>query len=378
MPRDFNRMKRHLICCFLVICGMLFAACSHSGDAVRPTVPPAQAPDTVAVAPQEVFTIVGTGDILLGMNWPENAARLLPMDGIHLFDSVRDILQNADVAFGNLEGVLLDTGGIPKPPPPPPTPCYRFRMPEKYVGLLLDAGYDFVSVANNHVMDFGAEARQHTIDVLDSVGLACAGSFTKKFSVIERAGVRFGLCAFSANAGCTSFFDENAAAKIIEEVQKQCDIVIVSIHAGNEGVNYRHVPFESEYRMADPVGDVHHFAHACIDAGADVVFGHGPHVARAVELYQNRIIAYSLGNFCTPYGMSLSSSCGIAPMLQVSVDREGNFVEGRIHAIEQGWGRGPRLDQQRRVIAEIQELTTADFPNTKLKIATDGLITKNQ
>lgn len=325
---------------------------------------------------RQVFTIVGTGDILLGMNWPENAKRLPPEDGKHLFDSVQSIIARADFAFGNLEGVLLDTGGTPKVAPPPPTPCYRFRMPERYGQLLLDAGYDAVSVANNHVMDFGADARKHTLDVLDSIGLQHAGSFTQRYSIVERNGVKYGLCAFSANSACVSLFDEVGAQNLIREVKPQCDILVVSIHAGNEGEHYRHIPFHSEYGMADPVGDVHHFSHACIDAGADIIFGHGPHVTRAVELYNDRIIAYSLGNFCTPYGMNLKGSCGVAPLLEVHVDREGRFLDGIIHPVSQGWGRGPQLDPQGRVIKEIRELSTGDFPESPLRISNDGRISK--
>lgn len=361
--------------CLLVFC--FFISCHRNEVAVLAPASPAPKNDSI-LPPQDLLTIVGCGDILLGMNWPDDSPVLPVDDGIHLFDSVRFIIENADIAFGNLEGVLLDTGGIPKPTPPPPTPCYRFRMPERYVAHLLNAGFDVVSVANNHVSDFGPEARQRTIDILDSVGLAHAGSFVQKYCIVERGGIKYGVCAFSANAACVSLLDEVGAQKLIREVKPQCDVLIVSIHAGNEGVNYRHVPFESEYGSPEPIGNVHHFCHACVDAGADIIFGHGPHVARAVELYKDRLIAYSLGNFCTPYGMSLKSSCGVAPLLEVSVARDGSFVKGQIHPIYQQWGKGPRLDPQRRVITEIQELLTEDFPKTPLQIFDDGKIVKKK
>ena len=320
--------------------------------------------------------IVGTGDVLPGLNYPERAPRLPNDDGAHIFDSVRDILQRADIAFGNLETVLLDTGGTPKKAPASGSPCYWFRTPERYVNHLIDAGYDFVSVANNHQMDFGWEGRKRTLYVLDSVGLACAGAPTHRTAIVERNGVRYGFCAFSNNLACVSMIDLEAVKNIISELKSQCDIVIVSMHAGNEGVNYRHIPFKSEFGLPEPLGNVHQFAHLCVDVGADVFFGHGPHVTRAVELYKDRLIAYSLGNFCTPYGMNLGSSCGVAPMLEVCVDRSGNFVSAQIHPVVQSWGKGPRIDPQRRVIREIKELTEEDFPDTPLQIADDGKITR--
>lgn len=362
---------------------VLYSCCSHPSGTLSSTdvddlpsaVPPATSTDTATLADTLCY-IVGTGDVLPGLNYPEHAPRLPYNDGAHLFDSVRDILQRADIAFCNLETVLLDTGGTPKKAPTSGWPCYWFRTPERYANHLIDAGYDLVSVANNHQMDFGMEGRLHSLYVLDSLGLACAGAPTHRTAIVERNGVRYGFCAFSNNLGCVSLIDLQGTKKIISELKSQCDIVIVSMHAGNEGVDYRHVPFESEFGLPEPLGNVYHFAHLCVDAGADVFFGHGPHVTRAVELYKDRLIAYSLGNFCTPYGMSLSSSCGVAPMLEVCVDRSGNFVSARVHPVVQSWGRGPRIDCQRRAIREIKELTEEDFPDTPLHIADDGTITK--
>ena len=362
----------------LVWAALLCWNCSRPSGAPQPASDDSKtsAAPTTATATDTLCYIVGTGDVLPGLNYPEHAPRLPYDDGSHIFDSVRDILQRADIAFCNLETVLLDTGGTPKKAPTSGWPCYWFRTPERYVNHLIDAGYDFVSVANNHQMDFGWEGRERTLQVLDSVGLACAGALTHRSAIIERNGVKYGFCAFSTNLGCVSMTDLKGVKRINTELKPQCDVVIVSVHAGNEGVDYRHVPFEGEYGLPEPLGDVHHFAHLCVDAGADVVFGHGPHVSRAVELYKDRLIAYSLGNFCTPYGMNLGSSCGVAPMLEVCVDRSGNFVSAQIHPVVQSWGKGPRIDPQRRAIREIKELTEEDFPDTPLQIADDGKITK--
>lgn len=373
------KKQKKLLLWGLLLLAMFCEACSSTTDAANYTSDDTKSssllpPDTITS--DTLCYIVGTGDVLPGLNYPETAPRLPLDDGAHIFDSVCHILRRADVAFCNLETVLLDSGGTPKKAPASGWPCFWFRTPERYVNLLLDAGYDLVGVANNHQIDFGIEGRLRTLQVLDAAGLACAGALSHRSTVIVRNGVRYGFCAFSTNEECVDMLNLDEVKAIITELKPQCDILIVSVHAGNEGVAYRHVPFKSEYGKPEPLGNVHHFAHFCVDAGADVIFGHGPHVARAIELYQNRLIAYSLGNFCTPYGMNLGSSCGVAPILEVCVDRAGNFISGKIYPVMQLKGIGPRIDKQCRVIREIKQLTKEDFPNTPLQIDDDGTITK--
>ena len=91
------------------------------------------------------------------------------------------------------------------------------------------------------------------------------------------------------------------------------DIVIVSFHGGAEGNGAEMLPFAREIFAGEDRGNVVEFAHAMVDAGADLVLGHGPHVVRPMELYRDRLIAYSLGNFATYYGISVEGIRGIAP-----------------------------------------------------------------
>lgn len=328
----------------------------------------AQRPATVKV--------IGTGDIMLGNTYPPEH-QLLPADGgRHLFDEVKPYLRAADVAFGNLEGVLMDSVGEPRPRGNTSVPYFIFKMPEKSVNLLLDAGYDIVSVANNHVNDFQSLGRNRTQQVLRSAGLKFAGSSTQKSIVFEKNGVKYGFCAFSTAYDSPSIYNASRAKDLISELSEKCDIVIVSFHGGQEGSQYTHLPFASEYGMGNSCGDLYVFAHACVDAGADIVFGHGPHVARAVELYKGRFIAYSLGNFCTPYGMNITGVSGYAPMIQVEVKLDGQFVEGQIFAAKQVWGRGPKMDAAKSVVKEIKTLTEEDFPESLLQISDSGKITR--
>lgn len=333
------------------------------------TLPPA---DTLA---QKVYTVAGTGDMMLGTNYP-SAAYLPPRDGEDLLAEVRDILRTADVTFGNLEGTLFDSGGMPKTCKDS-TICYVFRTPARYARHFVDAGYDLLSIANNHSGDFGAEGRIRTKATLDKAGIAYAGLVgTDESVVIERKGIRWGFCAFSPNDGTCDLRNLPRAQAIVRALAEKSDIIIVSFHGGAEGAAHQRVTRQKEEFHGENRGNVYAFAHAVVDAGADIVFGHGPHVTRAVELYNNRFIAYSLGNFCTYGRFSLAGPAGIAPIITLSVDEEGRFLEGLITPTYQQKHHGPRIDPQRRVIQTLINLTKADFPETPLYISPDGAITK--
>ena len=113
-----------------------------------------------------------------------------------------------------------------------------------------------------------------------------------------------------------------------------------------------------------------------IDAGADVVFGHGPHVTRAIDLYKDRFIAYSLGNFATYGRFNLSGANGIAPIVALQLTTDGKFISGKIYSTKQIGEGGPLLDEEQAALKEIQELTKADIPESTLNIAENGSITK--
>ena len=91
-----------------------------------------------------------------------------------------------------------------------------------------------------------------------------------------------------------------------------------------------------------------------------------------MELYKGKLIAYSLGNFCTPTGMNLKGKCGYAPVLLVDISPEGEFRGGRIISAIQPYGVGPKIDTTGTVIRELQTLSRQDFPESKLVISSDG------
>ncbi|MCL2283216.1 MAG: CapA family protein [Fibromonadales bacterium] len=328
-------------------------------------------------AAKDTLSFVAVGDIMMGMNYPENGQYLPPQDGKLTFAEVQDILRNADITVGNLEGVMLDSGGNAKQCINHDI-CYTFRMPEKYVNLLVDAGFDLMSIANNHSGDFGEAGRKSTLRVLKEAGLGYAGfEETAETYVLEKEGVRYGFVAFAPNSGTVRFHDTEKAKRLISGVKAKSDIVIVSMHIGAEGSNHARVTRKTETFLGDNRGNPYEFARIAIDAGADMVFGHGPHVPRAIDIYKGKFIAYSLGNFATNASVNISGISGYAPIVKIKTDSKGNFIEGEIFsAIQQGekGSRRPFLDSTGACIKKMKELTETDIPEAGLLIDTNGKI----
>ncbi len=311
--------------------------------------------------------IAAVGDIMLGTSYPDNTT--LPPDGaINSFKNAIDELRSANVSFGNLEGSLLDTGTAAGFKLHFKSKGYLFRMPRAYGQVLKDAGFDVLSVANNHIGDFGEAGRKSTTHTLDSLGIAYGGLRTNPAAIFKRGSLTYGFCAFAPSGETLSIFDLKGAANIIRQLKQQCDIVLVSFHGGNEGTGNEHVPFTNEFFNTEPRGNVHCFAHNAIDAGADLVFGNGPHVCRGMEIYKDRLIAYSLGNFCTYKCVSVSGNNGFAPLLKIYVDRKGTYLSARIISYKQTHFEGLQRDTLNSAYETMKALTAADFPQSFSKI----------
>ena len=317
-----------------------------------------------------LISLIGVGDIMLGSNYPHSSS-LPPDDGRFLLDSVKNFLNKADIVFGNLEGTFLDKGGDPKICNTPDN-CYSFRTPENYCGILKNAGFNLVSLANNHSNDMGEEGKESTIRTLKKNKIEFAGYSDIPSVIFEKDKIKYGFTAFAPNYSAQDINDLANAVKTVKELKEKCDIVIVSFHGGAEGSSAVRVTKRKEFFLEEDRGDVFEFAHSVINAGADIVLGHGPHVPRALELYKNKLIAYSLGNFCTYGKFSIYGTQGIAPMLKIYLDKNGNFVKGKIYSFRQIDGGYPVPDPELKAAKLIKELTEKDFPETDLKINTEG------
>ena len=325
-----------------------------------------------AGAIQTPSTIAFVGDIMMGTTYP--SVQLPPNDGRQLFVDAQAYLQSADVSIGNLEGTLCDGGQTRKQLT---HSSYAFRTPTLFAPRLKEAGFDYLSLANNHIYDFGEEGVHSTCKSLASQGMAFSGLASLPPVVrLVRNGVRFGICTFGYNHYTLRHQNFHQARIIITKLVNTCDVVIVTFHGGAEGSAYSRLPYGKETFCGEDRGSLREFAHFCIDAGADVVVGHGPHVPRAMELYKNHLVAYSLGNFCTPYAISITGVSGYAPLLTLSVDQYGRMRQARILSFLQHKGRGPVLDTNHHAAQEISRLCVLDFPKGKLRITKDGHIYK--
>jgi poly-gamma-glutamate capsule biosynthesis protein CapA/YwtB (metallophosphatase superfamily) len=352
----------------------LLAGCAAQPPA-KPPVPPASEPGREAPGPlppstHAGLTLAAVGDIMPGTDFPEN---ILPDDdGLSFFDAVASLLSAPDITFGNFEGVLLD-GGEPVKQCTNKKICFLFRTPTRYARYLKIAGFDVMSLANNHARDFGEDGRSSSMAALAAEGIHTSGREGTVASFVAN-GRRVAMVAFAPNVGSNSLNDPQIGLPLVTELAAKHDIVIVSFHGGAEGNGAEVLPFAREIFAGEDRGNVVEFAHSMIDAGADIVLGHGPHVVRPLELYRDRLIAYSLGNFATYYGISVEGIRGIAPILFATLDAEGKFVTGRVEPTIQIRPAGPASDPAKGAIKQLQRLTTAAFPNGSLRIDDDGTI----
>jgi poly-gamma-glutamate capsule biosynthesis protein CapA/YwtB (metallophosphatase superfamily) len=215
------------------------------------------------------------------------------------------LLRQADIRFANLECVLAD-GGRPEP-----GKVFHFRSDLKNVETLRHTGIDVVSLANNHVLDFGADAFREMLPALDAAGILHAGAgldreAARRPTVRRVAGTAVGFLAFTDNqpgweASETApgvYFvpvDDGGrrVAELLELVRRtrrRVQLLIVSAHWG------------PNWGAGAPPGH-QELAWALIDAGADVVFGHSPHIFRGVGLYRHRPIIYGAGDFVDDYAV---------------------------------------------------------------------------
>ena len=327
-------------------------------------------------ATPEPITIAAVGDIMIGSTYPD-ASRLPPNDGSGLLDSFAPVLRDADLTFGNLEGPLLDGGASAKCPAhraSGPVNCFAFRVPTRYGRYLKDAGFNVLSVANNHAGDFGSEGRISTQAVLDALSIRSIGGDRNRYAtaIVQVRGRRIGWIGFAFNEVSPNVNNLAAAHGLIAGLKRRADIVVVSFHNGAEGSAYQHVVCATEIFHGEARGNPCAFAHTAVDAGADLVLGHGPHVLRGMEIYKGRLIVYSMGNFCTYGWFTLSGSTALTAVFDIKLDLDGRFLRGRLFAGRQVEPGGPVPDANGEAIRVVRDLSVADFGADAPIIADDG------
>lgn len=375
--------------------------------------PPAPPPDTTAVRPAPPSPVPAApppapppkpaslrlalvGDINLGTaTLPDG---IPPDSGRGLLDAAKPAL-TGDLVVGNFEGVLADTGTSdkcerlravesPKRRPRAHRPaadstevhpgCYAFRTPTALAPRLVDAGFTHLNLANNHANDFGPAGRESTERLLDSLRLRLYGPLGRIAIDTVRRGdsvATVALIGFATYPFAYDLLDIARSAQVVDSIRPLVDLLIVTFHGGAEGVRAQRVPETAESLGREPRGDLRRWARAVIDAGADAVVGHGPHVLRGVEFYRGRPIVYSLGNFLTYRGFNLDGPLGITGVLQLEFAPDRRLLRARLVPMTQYPRTGPAPDSAGAALDLVRRLSTEDFGPTAAGIGPDGDIT---
>jgi poly-gamma-glutamate capsule biosynthesis protein CapA/YwtB (metallophosphatase superfamily) len=328
---------------------------------------------TLNASAADTVRISAVGDIMMGTTFPREI--LPPEDGGQIFDQVSAVLKDGDIVFGNLEGPLIDGGEAAKCKVESDT-CYEFRTPVRYVSHLKKAGFTVMNIANNHASDFGPEGIGSTVAALESAGIRAVGGHS--VAILNVKGRRIAIVGFSYTTPSVysySMLDIPAAMRIVGELKKSNDIVIVSFHGGAEGKAAAHVYDQDEVFLNEERGNVVRFSRSVIDAGADMVIGHGPHVVRAMDVYRGKLIAFSLGNFLTYERFNISGPNGLSVILKADLDAEtGNFMEGELIPVKLLNEGIPEIDPASEGVELIKNLTADDMGSPVLLIADDGIL----
>jgi hypothetical protein len=397
--------------------GVGLAACSGN-PAPSPPVPAPARPDTVSSppppaailptpalppAPRTAVRFAFAGDINLGtFTLPGGVP---PDSGRGLLAAAAPSLRG-DLVVGNFEGVLGDSGTtykcsaagrrvtaadtIAPPPdtaprprprarrrarPEPPRLCYAFLTPPMLAARLREAGFTHLNLANNHAGDFGPDARAASAATLRGLGLRTYGPLGEIAIDTVRRGdslTTVGLIGFTTYPFAYDLLDIPRSVAVVDSVRRLVDLLVVTFHGGAEGVRALHVPEVAESLGQEPRGELRRWARAVVDAGADAVVGHGPHVLRGIELYRGRPIAYSLGNFLTYRGFNLAGPLGVTGVLQLELAPGEGLRRGRLVPMLQRPGEGPAPDPGGTALELVRRLSAEDFPGTAVQVTEDG------
>jgi len=320
-------------------------------------------------APRRTISMSATGDIIMGAA----PGKLPPNGGKGFFAAVREALK-ADLVMGNLEEPITEDTGTGKCGAAAKN-CFQFRVPPSYAGHLKEAGFELLNMANNHGHDYGPAGFRNTQEALEEHGLQHTGA-PDEITVMDVEGVRVGVAGFSPYPWSNPLVDVDAAAEVVKKAASEADIVVVQVHMGAEGSAMTHVKPGTEIYVGENRGDPIKFARAMVDAGADLIVGHGPHVLRAMEFYKGRLIAYSLGNFAGGAStLNKSGVLGLGGVLKVSLAADGSWGGGQFISTYLDSGGKPAVDGDHRGAAAVARLSEADFPSSGATLGKTGKIT---
>lgn len=342
-------------------------AATSTADA---TTTPAPAAEETATPSSAEIEIGWVGDTTPGSMYGNP-----PNEGRALFEYTREQLSAPDIMVANLEGTF-GSGGPSKCDGRDSSACYAFQAPPANAAALAWAGIDVVNLANNHSNDYFSAGLSSTKSALDGNGIAYTG-LLDTVAVKEVDGIKVAFLGFSPYPWGPSVNDIAAAETLVRQADETADVVVVIIHAGAEGSDKTHTPVGGETAYGENRGNSRAFAHAAIDAGADLVVGSGPHVIRGMEQYKGRLIAYSLGNFAGWKNFSRSGTLALSGLLTVRMNGDGEGLGGKWLALRIADPGVPKVDPKGASLTLVRTLSQEDF-ETPVVPAADGTFTLAQ
>ncbi|NIS81261.1 MAG: CapA family protein [Anaerolineales bacterium] len=346
----------------------LFLVLLTSGCATSPVSPLEELAVPSPVTPQptlegdtEEITLALAGDVMLG-RWVNEI--ILKFGPLYPWGDLLALVQSADLFLINLECVIAESGEPFRPPR-----VFYFRADPKVIEALTAAGVDYVTLSNNHAMDYQSPALLETIHHLDEHGIAYAGAgrnleAASQFTLLEAKGITIGVIAFTdhfreyaatENKAGTNVIpitvDEpyfNRVRQSIEKVREAgADLVVFSIHWGP---NMRQIP-TTEFKE---------FAREVMDAGADIFHGHSAHVFQGIEIYNGKVILYDTGDLIDDYAVDEVLRNDQQLLFLLTVTKRGvkkiELVPVMIRLAQTNQAHGADFDQ---IHARMQELSAA-------------------
>lgn len=309
------------------------------------------------------FTLVAGGDVALARS-PDAAT----------FSAVRGLLHGADLAIANLEGTLGTTGS-PRcvAASGGSNSCFTFRASTGWAATLKQAGFTDLNVANNHALDYGPNAQHETLDALRTEQLAYDG-LPGQITYLRAQTTAVAVIGCAPYRWAQNLLDITGSQALVRKAARHAPVVIVYMHAGAEGADADHVSDRDERYLGEPRGNPVAFAHAMIDAGADLVFASGPHVLRGMQWYKQRLIAYSLGNLATSHTLATDGILADSALLRVTLDVHGRFIAGSLIPLKLDPTGTPTRDRSKASLGLIKSLSHHDFPHSAVQITATGTI----
>lgn len=322
VAREFSSSSRLFLGSLVLILIVVGYAWWRVGQCSPQAVPVSDSVTVPSMEKPATATLVAVGDVWLS----RKVGKLIASYGEEYpIVNIKLALREADLAFANLETPISNRGQAL------PGKGICFRADPATMTTLTEAGFDILNLANNHSVDYDSPALLDTIELLNQVGIKTVGAGAniteaRRPQILEVNGLKVGFLAYSEMADLFFSYQyprrfqatetvPGVAPLILKEIQvdvqqlrPQVDVLIVSLHWG---VEYTELPTPEQRKLA----------HALIDSGVDAIIGHHPHVFQAVEVYQGKPIAYSLGNFITDQNFSFPTREAL--LLKLQLDRQG-------------------------------------------------------